>query len=82
MLGALLIHDVVPSPSFIGDQPVLAYSIFLAFLLANFMMLVMQALALRGFVLVTRVRMYVLASVILAYCTIGIFALNRLKSGR
>jgi putative tricarboxylic transport membrane protein len=76
MLGALLIHDVVPSPSFIGDQPVLAYSIFLAFLLANFMMLGMQALALRGFVMVTRVRMYVLASVILAYCTIGIFALN------
>ncbi len=76
MLGALLIHDVVPSPSFIGDQPVLAYAIFIAFALANFMMLAMQALALRGFVLITRVRMYVLASVILAYCTIGIFALN------
>ena len=76
MLGALLIHDVVPSPSFIGDQPVLAYSIFLAFLLANFIMVALQAGCLRAFVLVTRVRMYVLASVILAYCAIGIFALN------
>ena len=38
MLGALLIHDVVPSPSFISEEPVLAYSIFIAFFAANFIM--------------------------------------------
>lgn len=76
MLGALLIHDVVPSPSFIGDQPVLAYSIFLAFLVANFIMLTLQAVCLRAFVMVTRMRMYTLAAVILAYCAIGIFSLH------
>ncbi|MFQ5971900.1 MAG: tripartite tricarboxylate transporter permease [Alphaproteobacteria bacterium] len=76
MLGALLIHDVVPSPSFIGDQPTLAYAIFLAFFFANFIMLGLQAVCLRAFILVTRLRMYVLAAVILAYCAIGIFALN------
>ena len=76
MLGALMIHDVVPSPSFIGDQPVLAYSIFIAFFAANFIMVGLQAFCLRAFVLITRMRMYVLASIILAYCGIGIFALN------
>lgn len=76
MLGALLIHDVVPSPSFISDTPVLAYAIFIAFFVANFMMLILQSGALRLFVLVTKVRMYILASIILAYCGIGIFALN------
>ncbi len=76
MLGALLIHDVVPSPSFIGDQPVLAYSIFLAFFLANFIMLGLQAVCLKAFVLVTRLRMYTLAAIILAYCAVGIFTLN------
>ncbi|WNJ99478.1 tripartite tricarboxylate transporter permease [Thalassospiraceae bacterium LMO-JJ14] len=76
MLGALLIHDVIPSPSFISDTPVLAYSIFIAFFVANFMMLILQSGALRLFVLVTKVRMYILASIILAYCGIGIFALN------
>ena len=35
MLGALLIHDVVPSPTFIAEEPVLAYSIFIAFFLAT-----------------------------------------------
>lgn len=76
MLGALLVHDVVPSPSFIRDQPVLAYSIFMAFLFANFVMLILQAGCLRVFVMVTRIRSYILAAVILAYCGIGIFALN------
>lgn len=76
MLGALLIHDVVPSPNFINEAPVLAYAIFIAFFFANFLMLILQSGALRLFVLVTKVRMYMLASVILAYCGIGIFALN------
>ncbi len=79
MLGALLIHDVIPSPSFISDSPVLAYAIFLAFFVANFLMLGLQSGALRLFVLITRVRMYVLASVILSYCAIGVFALNNVE---
>ena len=80
MLGALLIHDVVPSPSFIGESPVLAYSIFIAFFFANVLVLILQSGALRVFVLVTKVRMYVLAAIILAYCGIGVFALNNIVS--
>jgi putative tricarboxylic transport membrane protein len=78
MLGALLIHDVIPSPTFITESPVLAYSLFLAFFLANFMMLALQSYTLRLFVLITRVRMYILASIILAYCAIGVFALSNI----
>ncbi len=76
MLGALLIHDVVPSPSFISEEPVLAYSMFIAFFGANFIMLGMQSGMLRVFVLVTRIRMYMLAGVILGFASIGVFALN------
>jgi putative tricarboxylic transport membrane protein len=76
MLGALLIHDVVPSPSFIGDQPVLAYGIFIAFFAAHFIMIALQAFGLRAFLLLTRVPMYTLVAVILGYCAIGVFALN------
>ncbi|MDP6883174.1 MAG: tripartite tricarboxylate transporter permease, partial [Rhodospirillales bacterium] len=76
MLGALLIHDVIPSPTFISEEPVLAYGIFFAFFLAHFMMVGMQAFCLRIFVLVTRVPMYTLTAVILSYCAIGVFALN------
>ncbi|MEM7226739.1 MAG: tripartite tricarboxylate transporter permease [Pseudomonadota bacterium] len=76
MLGALLIHNVQPSPSFIGDNPELAYAIFIAFFLAHFIMIAMQAFCLRAFLLVVRIPMYRLAAVILIYCAIGVFALN------
>ncbi len=78
MLGALLIHDVVPSPAFISEQPKIAYAIFIAFFLANVLVLALQSGALRGFVLITKVRMYVLASIILVYCGIGVFSLNNI----
>ncbi len=80
MLGALLIHDVIPSPAFIAEQPKIAYAIFIAFFFANFLVLILQTGALRGFVLVTRVRMYVLASIILVYCGIGVFSLNNITN--
>ncbi len=78
MLGALLIHNVQPSPTFISDNPDLAYAIFVAFFVAHFIMIAMQSVTLRLFVMVTRIPMYVLASVILAYCAIGVFALNNI----
>ncbi len=76
MLGALLIHDVVPGPTFISEEPVLANSIYIAFFLANFIMLGLQSGMLRVFVLVTRIRMYMLAAVILGFSSIGVFALH------
>ena len=76
MLGALLIHDVVPSPTFIAEEPVLAYSIFIAFFVATFMMLGLQSVMLRVFVMVTRIRMYMLAAIILGFCGIGVYAIN------
>ncbi len=79
MLGALLIHDVVPSPTFIVEEPVLAYSIFIAFFVATFFMVGMQSFMLRVFVLVTRVPMYVLAGVILGFCGIGVFAIQNVE---
>jgi putative tricarboxylic transport membrane protein len=78
MLGALLIHDVIPSPSFIADQPIIAYSIFISFFVANFMMLALQSITLKGFVRITKLRMYILTAVILFYCAVGVFALNNI----
>ncbi|MBL6596522.1 MAG: tripartite tricarboxylate transporter permease [Candidatus Puniceispirillum sp.] len=76
MLGALLMHDIVPGPTFIKDEPALAYSIYIAFFLASFIMIGMQSGVLRIFVLVTRIKTYVLATVILTFATIGVFALH------
>jgi len=79
MLGALLIHDVIPSPTFIDEEPTLAYSIIGAFFLGHFIMIALQAVCLRAFARVTRVPIYRLVGVILAYCAIGVFALNNIE---
>ena len=76
MLGALLIHDIVPSPTFITDKPVLAYSVLVAFFLAHFVMIVLQSVGTRVFLQCVRLRLYILAAVVLGYCAIGMFALN------
>lgn len=76
MLGALTIHNVAPSPSFISTQPVLAYGIIIAYFLSNFVTLATQGVCLRLFVLVMRVPMYAMAAVIFAYCAIGVYSLG------
>jgi putative tricarboxylic transport membrane protein len=47
-----------------------------AYFLANFMTLLFTSGALRGFLLVTRIPLYILGVVILLYCAIGVFTLN------
>ncbi|MFQ5896620.1 MAG: tripartite tricarboxylate transporter permease, partial [Nitrospinota bacterium] len=78
MLGALLIHNIVPSPSFISERPDLSYGIFMAFFVAHFIMIAVQAWGMRIFLQVTRVPRYILASTILLFCAIGVFALNNI----
>jgi putative tricarboxylic transport membrane protein len=80
MLGALTIHNIAPSPTFISTQPTLAYAIMIAYFLANFMTLFFTSASLRLFLLVTRIPLYILGVVILLYCAIGVFTLNNSTS--
>ncbi|HXF53406.1 MAG TPA: tripartite tricarboxylate transporter permease [Hyphomicrobiaceae bacterium] len=76
MLGALTIHNVAPSPTFISTYPNIAYAIIIAYFLSNFVTLALQGVALRMFVMLMRIPLYAMASVILFYCAIGVFSLN------
>lgn len=80
MLGALTIHNIAPSPTFISSQPTLAYAIMIAYFLANFMTLAFTSGSLRLFLLVTRVPLYILGVVILLYCAIGVFTIGNSTS--
>jgi putative tricarboxylic transport membrane protein len=76
MLGALTIHNIAPSPTFISTQPKLAYGIIIAYFLANFVSLALCVPALRTFVTLMRIPLYAMASVILFYCAVGVFSLD------
>jgi putative tricarboxylic transport membrane protein len=78
MLGALLIHNVVPSPTFISEEPVLVYGIFVAFFLAHFVMILLQAAGMRVFLKVTHLPKYLLTTTVLFFCATGVFALHNI----
>lgn len=76
VLAALLVHDVAPSPTFMSESPDVVYVILLAFVLGHVMVLLLQSVALRLFVRVVGIPIYILAGVILLYTGMGVFAIN------
>lgn len=76
MLGALMIHDIVPGPNFINQQPVLAYSIYIAFILAHFVTVAIQFGMLRVFLVSMRAPLYIISGVIFFVCALGVFGIN------
>lgn len=76
LLAALVIHNVIPGPSFITDEPTLAYGIFVAFILAHLLMVVFQMLSLKLFLRVVRLPIYIMAASVLFYCALGAYTVN------
>jgi putative tricarboxylic transport membrane protein len=76
LLAALFIHNVVPGPSFIMDEPTLAYGIFVAFIVSHLLMVVFQVISLRFFLKVVRLPIYIMASAVLFYCALGAYTVN------
>lgn len=76
VLAALLVHDVAPSPTFMTENPDIVYVILLAFVLGHALVLLLQTVALRLFVRVVAIPIYILAAVILLYTGMGVFAIN------
>lgn len=76
LLAALVIHNVIPGPSFITDEPSLAYGIFVAFILAHLLMVVFQMLSLRLFLKVVRLPIYIMAASVLFFCALGAYTVN------
>lgn len=76
MLGALMIHGITPGPMLIKQEPVLVYSIFVSLILAHFIMLIIQAIGMRGLIRVSNAPKQVVVPVVLTLCVAGSFALN------
>ena len=76
MMGAVIIHGIIPGPLFIPQHPDLAYGLFAAFLLSNLIVIAVQAGFTRLYVRVLRVPIRILAPVIVVFCVVGAFAHN------
>jgi putative tricarboxylic transport membrane protein len=76
MLGAMTIHGIQSGPLFVSQQPQLAYGIYAAYILAHPLMILIIALGALFMLQITRVRLAVLAPIVLVLCVIGAYALN------
>jgi len=78
MLGALIIHGIQPGPLFIGNFPVIAYGIFLAYFLSTFIAVGLEWAGMKLFLKMVVVPGHILYPIVLILCVVGSFALNNI----
>lgn len=76
MLGGFLIHGIQPGPLLFQTNGDLVYSIFVALLVCNTMMLVLEYFGIRVFVRLLSIPKHYLLPVIITMCVVGAFGLN------
>jgi len=76
LLGAFMLHDLVPGPLLFRDNPEIVYGIFSALIVANVIMLFMGLYGNRFFIKVVSVPDAILYPLILAIAIIGSFAVS------
>lgn len=76
VIGVMLMKNVRPGPEIFFEQPVLVYSIYLIFLLANLVLLPAGAIAIALGTRLVRIPKPVLLPMILLFCVVGSYSLN------
>ncbi|ESR25274.1 tripartite tricarboxylate transporter permease [Lutibaculum baratangense] len=76
LMASLMVHGIGVGPRLIMEHADLVYGMFIAMVVASFMMLVICTLSMRYFLRVTDIPKYVIVPVVTVCCVIGAFALN------
>jgi putative tricarboxylic transport membrane protein len=76
LMGAMILHDVVPGPLLFKKEPELVYGIMAVVFTANLVMFLLMLFASYGIAKLVEVPKSLLIPVILVFCIIGTFALN------
>jgi len=76
LLGAFMLHDLVPGPLLFADHPDIVYGIFCALILANIIMLVIGIYGNKLFIKVVSVPEAIMYPLIMAIAVIGSFAVS------
>lgn len=76
LLGAFMIHGIVPGPLLFQNQAPLVYTIFAAVIIGSLMMLVIEFLGLDLFTKILKVPKHILLPIVLMFTVIGSYALS------
>jgi putative tricarboxylic transport membrane protein len=76
MLGAFMVHNLIPGPQLFIEHRATVYTIFAGFMLANLIMLILGLSGQRLFVKIVSIPKQILTPAIIVLCTVGTFAIN------
>ncbi len=76
VIGVLYMKGMNPGPTVFVQNPQLIYAVFIAFIVANILMVPLGLLAIRGSAFILRVPRKVLLPIILLFCIVGSFAIT------
>ncbi len=76
MLGAFMMHGIIPGPLLFRDQGVLVYTIIVGLFIANLFMGILGFAGIRFFAKIPAIPNAVLVPAVFIFCYVGTFALN------
>ena len=76
MLGGLTVHGIVPGPLLMEQNTLLVYTVFIAMMVANILMLVFGVRAARYFALILTIPYAFVGPAIVVMCMTGVYGLN------
>lgn len=79
LLGAFILHGVIPGPTMFTKNAVTAYGIMIGIIIANLFLYVLGKIFTRGVAKIVQVRYSYLGPLIMAFCFAGAFAANSSK---
>lgn len=76
LFGALLLQGITPGPNLINENPGIFYGVIASMYIGNLMLLVLNIPLIRLFVQITRLRLSILAPLIVVVVMVGVYSLN------
>ena len=76
IMGGLIVHDIRPGPLLFQNNPDIITIILLSVFFCNFLMLLIETFAIRGFVKILDVPKYRLVPIIIMLCAVGVAGVN------
>ncbi|MDC7244420.1 MAG: tripartite tricarboxylate transporter permease [Sphaerochaetaceae bacterium] len=76
MLGALMMHNLVPGPQLFVEHELTVKTLFAGLFIANLVMLVLGLSNVKNFVKIVNIPKKVLTPIVMVLCVIGSFAIN------
>ncbi len=76
LLGAFMIHGMIPGPSLFREQGDILYAIMIGLLVINAAMFIMGKFFIKAYAQITKVPYELLAAVVLTFCSAGAYSTN------